>query len=272
MELLTTKRFEEMVNVLKELGMTTTGARIYLTLLRSNNATAKRVSQLSGVPRPDTYRILSHLESEGFVSTVLGRPKKFLAISPKDCVSILSRRRKEKLVYLKEEALSQIQLLRKEKQEKSSQIDEFVIISNREILYSKGREMIDNAKKCICILGTNQKVQAFIFSERQAIEKALSRKVDFKLMLESIETSKPAVLPEEFHKYPNFSVLFSSEPAKASFGVYDRKEILLSSSIEDVAHKYSSIWSTNKSLVSLAQDYFDLAWRFTKEKPKHLVP
>jgi sugar-specific transcriptional regulator TrmB len=268
LELSGRKRFEEMVSVLTELGMSTTEARIYLTLLKINVIPAKKISEISGVLPPDTYRGLSHLQSEGFVNTILGRPKKFQAIPPKECISILSKRRKKALAQLKDQALSTIHSLsgiNNNSQEK----DEFIIIPKKETLYNKGRKMINAAENSICILGTSRKLQSYIFSERESLEKALSRKVTFMLIIESANVQKPERIPDEFWSYPNFNVLFSCGPIKASFGVYDRKEILLSRSVEDVAYEKDCIWSNNESLVGLAQDYFDLYWTLQHSSSHH---
>ena len=75
------------------------------------------------------------------------------------------------------------------------------------------------------------------------------------------------VLQKQFdslRKYSNLE-LRTLEKSQTGFSVWDRKEILLTISPIDSASPAPILWSNNLGLVVLAQDYFDILWKSSKE-------
>ena len=66
--------------------------KIWTALLSKGAATAGELSDMSNVPRSRSYDVLESLEKKGFIIMKLGRPIKYLAVSPHD---ILKRVKKE---------------------------------------------------------------------------------------------------------------------------------------------------------------------------------
>ena len=60
--------------------------KIWTALLSRKIATAGELSDLASVPRSRTYDVLESLEKKGFVMVKLGKPIKYLSISPKDVI------------------------------------------------------------------------------------------------------------------------------------------------------------------------------------------
>ena len=83
------------VEVLTDLGLTLSQAKVYLALCRFGILDAKTVSKNAGVPRPDVYRITSELTQLGLIEQVISRPTNFRAIPVDKVTSILLKRRKE---------------------------------------------------------------------------------------------------------------------------------------------------------------------------------
>ena len=62
-------------------------------------------------------------------------------------------------------------------------------------------------------------------------------------------------------KYPNFELKLISKEPESGFSVWDKKEVLISTSAVDTPFPFPTIWSRNKAIVALSQNYFDLLWQ-----------
>jgi len=60
--------------------------KVWVALLSKGTATAGELSDMSNVPRSRSYDILESLEKKGFIIMKLGRPIKYLAVSPQEIV------------------------------------------------------------------------------------------------------------------------------------------------------------------------------------------
>jgi len=66
--------FEKGILILTELGLSAIQAKVYLALAQSTESTATVVADISGVARPDVYRVLAQLEKMGLVQTIVANP------------------------------------------------------------------------------------------------------------------------------------------------------------------------------------------------------
>lgn len=72
----------EMLEQLKELGLTEYDAKVYYILVSQGTLTAIDLSRESGVPMSKIYVVLGRLENQGWISVVPERPKKYRAVDP----------------------------------------------------------------------------------------------------------------------------------------------------------------------------------------------
>jgi len=70
------------LSTLKNLGLTSYEAKIYLTLLERNTLTVPEISRLAQVPRPSAYEALDKLMSKGMCISKPGHTKKYSASDP----------------------------------------------------------------------------------------------------------------------------------------------------------------------------------------------
>ena len=71
-------------------------AKVWVALLSKGVATAGELSDMSNVPRSRSYDVLESLEKRGFVIMKIGRPIKYLAVSPEDILARVKRDISEK--------------------------------------------------------------------------------------------------------------------------------------------------------------------------------
>lgn len=72
----------EILERLKELGLTEYDAKVYYILVSQGTLTAVDISRESGVPMSKIYVVLNRLENAGWISVVPERPKKYRAVDP----------------------------------------------------------------------------------------------------------------------------------------------------------------------------------------------
>ncbi len=83
---------EDLVNKLKQLGLTTYEAKAYLALVLRGTATASEICDISGIPYTRIYDVLASLENKGMAVTIPGRPLKFRAIDPRTVLENIRNR------------------------------------------------------------------------------------------------------------------------------------------------------------------------------------
>jgi hypothetical protein len=108
---------------------------------------------------------------------------------------------------------------------------------------------------------------AWLSNYRPILEEALERRVYCQVIMPKPDLDQGLGEPiEVLSKYPNFFLrLISESPPNIGFSVWDRKEILLSTSSMDSPFPFPTLWSNNKSIVELSQDYFDCIWQKAHE-------
>ena len=89
------------LNQLKEIGLNSYQAKLWLALLARGIATAGELSDISNVPRSRAYDVLEALEKKGFIIMKVGKPIKYIAVPPEE---VLERVQKKILEEAKKEA------------------------------------------------------------------------------------------------------------------------------------------------------------------------
>ena len=85
--------YMEYIEQLISLGLNEKEAKVYLTLLSMNRATAYYIALKSGLKKPTTYVILEDLVKKGFVLMIPQEKKSlYMAKSPQECVSLVQQK------------------------------------------------------------------------------------------------------------------------------------------------------------------------------------
>ena len=122
--------------ILSELGLSNSQAKLFLMLTKSKSLTAKAISVVSSVSRPDVYRVMTELQEIGLVEKLITVPEEFQAVSIEEAVSILLRRRIKKTEDLQQKGLDLVRSLnlnnpfRPENGKRKMSADEFIFSRN----------------------------------------------------------------------------------------------------------------------------------------------
>ncbi|MEM2099534.1 MAG: helix-turn-helix domain-containing protein [Candidatus Bathyarchaeia archaeon] len=266
----------EMQDVLlfTRLGLSVTEAKIYLTLLQLGIATAKEVSKSSGIARPDVYRVMETLGQSGLIEKILSVPCKYKAIEVKDAIARLMEKKRKETAEFQDAART---ILKKF----DSRSDKIILKEDRSqfILMPAGQALIKRIKKAIdevqtsldLLLSWNRFAQGVGSSFTKNFEDALARNVKYRFIVENppAKSTEKLKLLTYVRKSPLCQIKFLPFRPNTIMGIYDKKEI---SVIVDPAKELPdspALWTSCLSLITMAQDYFDILWLTAMNQTDH---
>ena len=132
---------KELVENLKELGLNSYEAKVYLALLKKYPATGYEVSKLADIPQARAYDTLKALEADNIVTSSPTKPITYVPIKPKELTKRYRRKITSTLDFL-EKKLPNV---------KDDYTEPVINISGNHSISSKITEIIRNASKEIFI-------------------------------------------------------------------------------------------------------------------------
>jgi sugar-specific transcriptional regulator TrmB len=259
----------EEVDVLVDLGLTSSQARVYLALCHCEKLEAKTISNYSGVPRQDIYRIASALQKRGLVEKIISRPIAFRAIPLEKGTAMLIERRKTKTKKLQLKVRKILEDFKIDKIE--GEKTEFVLVPKKEAIIEKIRKLIVNSRSSIDLV-TSWKMFLNTLSFTDLLEKAWRRGVKCRHIIEiPPNSSNPKPVLDFCNRSPFCEVKFVPSLPKTIFTIYDKKEVILFLKPKKELTESTALWSNNPNLVVALQDYYEFLWITALEEPKYSV-
>jgi len=256
----------EDVQTLKQFGLTFLQARVYLTLVRTGKSTIRNIAENAKIARQEAQRVTSELQNVGLVERILVSPTEFDPIPLNEAVKFLVERREKASLELVEKANmmltenivnNRVENLEKEKTPK------FVITTGREAIIRKSRRVVDGTKSSCDIIGglwKNIRYASSLFLEQNI--QALKRHVRIRVLTEKFPEEQSI---QKIYKHclenPNFEIKCLSAGLSAMLGIYDRKELLVSTDPEKLIADSPMFWTNDPALIVAVQTYFDELWR-----------
>lgn len=250
---------DESVAILTDLGLTILQAKVYLALLTKDSCTAKTISNISKISRPDVYRIIAQLEGLKLVEKTFGNPAYYQAVPIEMSTSILIHKQTTKLSEIKRKIPIIIQQLNESKANKQDVPKSEFLLINKETFFSRSLNMINNAEKNIHLVVPIDIAIFPIFPFKDAFDIVVSKKIDIRLIMS--DTDKET-LKKEINKnlaHSNFHVKYIKEKPKTAFGIFDGKEVMIPTRPLDSGN-FPAIWSNNENLIDLCEVYFEKLW------------
>ena len=247
----------EDVQCLHKLGLTHLQAKVYLTLLKIDTTTVKRMASESNIARQEIYRVLSEIEELGITEKFLEHPTKYKAIPLCDTISLLLKNRNKKTQEI--EKISK-RILRKHKNDQIEhfrQEDFFVLIPKKERFVKKLKQLITQSKKSVKVITSKNRLNSSRDLFKSTIIMAENRGVNLQLITEiDIEENILAGYWPEYKK----KVRYVLKAPPVVIAIIDNKEVLLITSAVSAFANSSALWSNNLAQVTLAVNYFEMMW------------
>jgi sugar-specific transcriptional regulator TrmB len=266
-------KLEDEIQILESFGLSFNESRVFWALTLLGTANVKKISKSSNVAREAVYRVLPRLQKLGLVEKEISRPTRFTAITLDDAVTVLLGHRNKETHDLQEKANVLLRLKsKKAKMEPLQENSKFLLVPAKKMLISKIGVEVDKAQKSISVVTSNKRLlsAADIFSE--AIGKALSRGVKFRIVTNNVNRDlSPAVL-EIGNNDQGIEVRYALSDPKCAASIFDKKEVLIiTEPSAEVCCESPALWSNNSSLVNIVEDYFEILWMTALEKPGYNI-
>ena len=137
----TSANVEEAIKILQQLGLKEYEARCFVGLTRLNSGTAKKLSDLTEVPRTRVYDAVRALEEQGLVEIHHSSPQQFRAVSLEEAVETL-RDRYENRVGRLHDALATVDVVGEEDE---SSVKKVWSITGQDAVENRTERLIETA-------------------------------------------------------------------------------------------------------------------------------
>lgn len=159
---------EDLVEKLKDLGLNTYEAKVYIALLKHHPATGYEISKDSGVPQARAYDTLKALESNRIVVAMGGKPTTYMPITPDELLDRWERSFKGSIRYLRDALPSM----------SHEMVEPVINLRGDDSIYKHAREMIDHAKKSLFLEIWKSDLEKL----QETLRAAAARGVDLKIV------------------------------------------------------------------------------------------
>ncbi|MBS3142098.1 TrmB family transcriptional regulator [Candidatus Woesearchaeota archaeon] len=244
--------------------------KVWTALLSRGVSTAGELSDIANVPRSRSYDVLESLEKKGFVVMKLGKPIKYIAVSPKEVVERVKKNMKaeadervKRLDELKDtEVLGELNSLHTQGVELVEPADLSGSLRGRHNLYNHLELTLRNAEKSVAMMTTSQGLLRKVEGLKPTFEKIKKRGVKIRIAAPLTKDAKQIV-----EEMSGIADIRNSGNTKARFTIVDGKEIIfMVLDDKDVHPTYDiGIWVSTPFFAKALEGLFDVAW--DKMKP-----
>ena len=146
---------EKVLQTLSDLGLTRLDTKVYIYLAKKGPQKGREISKALKVQKQQLYRSLKNLQKKAIVSATLERPARFSAVPFEKVLDLFIRAKLEEAHNIqieKNKLLSSWQNI--QAGEKPDTSARFMVIEGRNIIYSRIKQMINEAKDQLSLIST----------------------------------------------------------------------------------------------------------------------
>ncbi len=242
--------------------------KIWTALLSRGSATAGELSDIANVPRSRSYDVLESLEKKGFLVMRIGKPIKYVAVTPTEVVERVKKHMmSEADIKIKRlenirntEIIDELKTLHSQGVELVDPSDLSGSLKGRHNLYNHLDLMIKGAQKSVTIATTSQGLLRKIEGLKPTMEKAKKRGVKIRIAAPVSKEAKDAL-----SDVAEIADVRHSD-MKARFCIVDGKELMfMVLDDKDVHPTYDvGIWVNTPFFASALENMFDTSWKSMK--------
>jgi sugar-specific transcriptional regulator TrmB len=247
--------------------------KVWAALLSRGVSTAGELSDIANVPRSRSYDVLESLEKKGFIIMKLGKPIKYIAVSPEEVLERVKKKIKEDsdrqsdvINELKDsEVIKELNVLHSKGVEMVDPVDLTGVIKGRTNLLNHLESMIKIAKKSVSIITTEdgliRKSESLKGSFKRAKENGAKIKIIAPVTKKSIKFVKDL---EEFAQVK------SIDSINARFCIVDSKNLIFMLLGDKETHpSYDvGIWVNTEFFSNALEGIFGTVWETLKPLEK----
>jgi sugar-specific transcriptional regulator TrmB len=243
--------------------------KIWTALLSRGVSTAGELSDIANVPRSRSYDVLESLEKKGFIVMKIGKPIKYIAVSPEEVVERVKKNMKKeaeeavtRLENLKStDVISELKGLHTQGVELVEPTDLSGSLRGRHNLYNHMELTIKGAEESVTFITTSSGLLRKIEGLKGALEEAAKRGV--KIRIAAPMTKELEAAAKEFDGIAEVR----DARIKGRFLIVDKKEVIFMVMDDAEVHPTYDvgIWINTPFFAQALEDMFELAWKDMKK-------
>ncbi len=256
---------KDFIEKLKIFGLNSYEAKIWVALLSRGVASAGELSDISNVPRSRSYDVLESLEKKGFIVMKIGKPIKYIAVSPQEVIERVKQK-------VKEDAKNQSKNMDQLKD--SDVFDELSTLHNngvdlvepseltasfrgRDKVYAQIQLMLKEAEDTFDLITTDDGLQRKADFFARTFKKAHERGVRIRIAVPGEDIDLDVI--DMLSKYADIRRM---KGIRARFAIADGQEIsFLLFHDEEVHPTYDvGVWVNTPFFSQAVESLFDIAW------------
>lgn len=224
---------EEAIEVLQQLGLKEYEARCFVGLTRIETGTAKKLSELTEVPRTRVYDAIRVLEAQGLVEIHHSSPQRFRAVSLEEATETLRDQYEDRVERL-QDALNAVEIV---EETDENPIQQVWAMSGREAIENRTNDLIAGAdEEVVIVIGDDSLLTEELLDALNGVEK------DIELLVGTLDTSLEERIQSTIPRATTFvsglewlhgGENVTDETAIGRLLLVDRSTILVSSIIPD---------------------------------------
>ena len=242
--------------------------KIWTALLSRGVSTAGELSDIANVPRSRSYDVLESLEKKGFAITKIGKPIKYIAVTPGEVVERVKKNMKEeadeKVKRLEDlkgtDILDELNLLHTQGIELVEPQDLSGSLKGRHNLYNHLELTIRNAEESVSIMTTTQGFLRKVEGLKPTFEKIKKRGVKIRIIAPITKECMAAV------KEISAVAEVRHTNSKGRYCLVDGKEIIFMLMDDSEVHPTYDvgIWINTPFFTAALEELYELAWKGLK--------
>ncbi len=248
---------ENLINDLKEFGLSEYEAKAYLALTLHGPLTASGIAEKGRIPQSKVYLILKSLSKKFLTESWNGKPLKFKAIEPSIGLKKILERKKMVIESLKEKSEM---LLEKLKPLKGFKTENFSLWSSSGKLacMEKAAEMLERAEKFG--FATTSRFSRYPPLDNAYLS-ALKRGVKIR-MLGTSKLDQTRKARATWYAKQGAEIRILPIDVHPIIGIVDNKEVSVR---VDNSETPDMIWSNHPALINVFKTYFEELWKKAKK-------
>jgi HTH-type transcriptional regulator, sugar sensing transcriptional regulator len=243
--------------------------KIWTALLSRGVSTAGELSDIANVPRSRSYDVLESLEKKGFIIMKIGKPIKYIAVSPEEVVERVKKNMRaeadesvKRLENLKTtDVIAELKGLHTQGVELVEPTDLSGSLRGRHNLYNHMELTIRGAEETVTLVTTSTGLVRKIEGLRGALQECAKRGV--KIRICAPMTKELEIVAKELDGIAEVR----DAKLKGRFLIVDSKEVIFM--VMDDANVHPTydvgIWINTPFFASALEDMFELAWKDMKK-------
>lgn len=254
---------------LRDLGLNTYEAKVYLSLITEGITTAKNVADITGIPYGKVYEVINMLMNRGFCLTLPAKPMKYQAISPKLALAKTREHFEKRFSNIERRITRNVEPFYQRTKEFSKPSGVCWVINGRANAQRKIDELIAGAQHSISILATENGVKRLVIHHEELLN---AKKRNITIKIAGPMTSDNA----EDAQSISFCEVRNASKVPTQLIVIDGKESLIVEAVPDddniIYGRDVGIWITNAAVTTLLEDTVLAKHESAIQAPVHYPP